>query len=640
VYAKQEESWKHVDESDYTLSRSADSGVIGIDFAEPVTASGVKVHCLWDERNSDYRISESYANFKNRADRILAIRYIDRNRTTSYGYDAEGKRTTETTTDSLGGTTNKSYTYWVNTDHCKTDGRYAYVYDVLGNLIEKGTDYTATETSITYSPDSGIYWKYTYDLWGHLTTVEKSEAGTGNGVTIMRADYDADGILRTKTKGAKVWRYWYGSDGTVLYQTMTDTLTPATSWEKSFTYVSGKLVSYTETRNEVATRYWTMTDQLGSVVRETDETGAVVASNEYASFGANPDTGAGSVHEPLTWYTGKEWDEDVCLYYFNARWYDPELGRFITEDPARDDSNWYVYCLNSPETWIDPSGMYHYSGSEMVSDEGDTPGKDGAGYSSVTPYSSVTSVTSNNDGSISVNYNNNTTHNFGGRRGTLADGSLSNTTVTNPEAGTKPSTNRNLDMGLTNPWATALDIGKLNDPVGLLNGLSLDHDKMAATLFATLSKNNQKKIGQLHPLIRNTAIFMFSSLLTKGYNVEIVCAYRSFEDQDKQWARGRDKNGKAIIGQKTFTNAKGGESYHQYGLAFDIEVYDNNGKKNWDFNGAMWQKVIAEGKDKGFVSGSLFNDYPHFEYSFGMPTSVLYSLYKGNQMTGGFVNVF
>ena len=35
-------------------------------------------------------------------------------------------------------------------------------------------------------------------------------------------------------------------------------------------------------------------------------------------------------------------------YYFNARYYDPSMGRFITEDPARDGINWYVYCGNNP----------------------------------------------------------------------------------------------------------------------------------------------------------------------------------------------------------------------------------------------------------------------------------------------------
>ena len=44
-------------------------------------------------------------------------------------------------------------------------------------------------------------------------------------------------------------------------------------------------------------------------------------------------------------------------YYSNARWYDPTLGRFLTEDPARDGINWFAYCSNNPLAYIDPTGM-------------------------------------------------------------------------------------------------------------------------------------------------------------------------------------------------------------------------------------------------------------------------------------------
>ena len=60
----------------------------------------------------------------------------------------------------------------------------------------------------------------------------------------------------------------------------------------------------------------------------------------------------------LEWYTGKEWDREAGLYYFNARWYEPETGRFTTEDPIRDQDNWYAYCGNNPLSRIDPTGLY------------------------------------------------------------------------------------------------------------------------------------------------------------------------------------------------------------------------------------------------------------------------------------------
>ena len=55
-------------------------------------------------------------------------------------------------------------------------------------------------------------------------------------------------------------------------------------------------------------------------------------------------------------YTGKFFDESSGLYYFNARWYDCELGRFTTQDPARDGVNWWAYCESNPLIYTDPDG--------------------------------------------------------------------------------------------------------------------------------------------------------------------------------------------------------------------------------------------------------------------------------------------
>ena len=57
-------------------------------------------------------------------------------------------------------------------------------------------------------------------------------------------------------------------------------------------------------------------------------------------------------------YTGKFFDESSGLYYFNARWYDCELGRFTTQDPARDGVNWWIYCNGNPITFVDPDGKF------------------------------------------------------------------------------------------------------------------------------------------------------------------------------------------------------------------------------------------------------------------------------------------
>ena len=62
-------------------------------------------------------------------------------------------------------------------------------------------------------------------------------------------------------------------------------------------------------------------------------------------------------------FTGQFIEADIGLYYFGARWYDASLGRFISEDPIKgsmtssQSQNPYVYCMNNPLRYIDPSGM-------------------------------------------------------------------------------------------------------------------------------------------------------------------------------------------------------------------------------------------------------------------------------------------
>jgi RHS repeat-associated protein len=121
----------------------------------------------------------------------------------------------------------------------------------------------------------------------------------------------------------------------------------------------GKLVGYERIAGTTRARYYTAKDSLGSVTGTTDQGGELVGRREYADFDSAGMDGEGN-EDTLEWYTGKEWDREAGLYYFNARWYEPETGRFTTEDPIRDQDNWYVYCGNNPLSRIDPTGLDSY----------------------------------------------------------------------------------------------------------------------------------------------------------------------------------------------------------------------------------------------------------------------------------------
>lgn len=119
---------------------------------------------------------------------------------------------------------------------------------------------------------------------------------------------------------------------------------------------------------------WVVTDHLGTVHQVLDGSGDLVQHIDYDNFGeieqllgddGNPLVlaGGGVDRSQLATdvaFAGREWDEDVGLYYNRARWYDASNGRFISEDPLgfADGPNPYAYAANNPVNYRDPSGLY------------------------------------------------------------------------------------------------------------------------------------------------------------------------------------------------------------------------------------------------------------------------------------------
>jgi RHS repeat-associated protein len=101
-------------------------------------------------------------------------------------------------------------------------------------------------------------------------------------------------------------------------------------------------------------------DGLGSVRQLLDTTGQIETNYAYDRFGV-PLVG-GEVYNPYQ-YTGEAWDGEVELLYLRARYYQPEVGRFVTKDPwignprAPATLNRYVYAVNNPANYTDPTGM-------------------------------------------------------------------------------------------------------------------------------------------------------------------------------------------------------------------------------------------------------------------------------------------
>ena len=94
---------------------------------------------------------------------------------------------------------------------------------------------------------------------------------------------------------------------------------------------------------------------LGSIRAITDSSGEVAARFEYEPFGLVIEE-SGIAASGAERYTGKPYDQGIGFYFFGARYYDPEVGRFTSRDLAKDGLNWYAYCRQNPLVYVDPDG--------------------------------------------------------------------------------------------------------------------------------------------------------------------------------------------------------------------------------------------------------------------------------------------
>ncbi|MFC1770036.1 RHS repeat-associated core domain-containing protein [Nitrospirota bacterium] len=114
-------------------------------------------------------------------------------------------------------------------------------------------------------------------------------------------------------------------------------------------------------------------DVQGSIIAVTDEDGAVIERYAYSPFGVTEIVLDDAEFDNPYYFTGKPWDVEAALMYFNARYYSPEMGRFISVDPIgfeSGDLNFYRYVGNNPVNYSDPLGLakctYSISSHTMV----------------------------------------------------------------------------------------------------------------------------------------------------------------------------------------------------------------------------------------------------------------------------------
>ena len=149
------------------------------------------------------------------------------------------------------------------------------------------------------------------------------------------------------------------------------------------------------------------------------------------------------------------------------------------------------------------------------------------------------------------------------------------------------------------------------------------------------------KIDSLHPKIkdevRKLVNHVNANVLTGSVKMLVTQGLRTFAEQDTLYAK-----------KPKVTNAKGGQSIHNYGLAFDFCLVQG-GRTIWDVakdfdNDKIpdWMEVVKIFKDAGYKWGGdfkSFKDRPHFEKTFGHSWQQLLELKKAGKTNNGYVNL-
>lgn len=257
----------------------------------------------------------------------------------AWEYDAVGNRTSWTRRDSTAFQTNSfSATLQPSSNRYDVHAGWTLQYDSIGNLVRR------------YNGVSEF--RYGWNSLGQLIAVKTATDSVAYG-------YNGFGMRVRRTAGGVTTRYLYDGDDLVAE------VDASGNRIRAYAYYPGVDNPHSmrtwENGANGAVYYYALELPSNTVRGLFDATGTVAARYDYTPYGEPVNVTAGTtntVNNPLRFHA-RELDGTTGLYYVRARWYDPFLGRFMSEDPIglAGGINNYAYALNDPVNLRDPSGL-------------------------------------------------------------------------------------------------------------------------------------------------------------------------------------------------------------------------------------------------------------------------------------------
>ena len=236
---------------------------------------------------------------------------------------------------------------------------YTYEHDMAGRLTR--------QVQNVFSPNSTTTYNYEWDAFDRMTKVQRVASGV---TKIINYTYNAAGLrvrrVDTSTSVTKLWTY-QGNNIASVSTKSGGSFGDTSTQEWVYTVAPGIINNVLERLKAnyaagTTTSEYYQYDHRGNVAAVTDADGKILRGYQYDAFGNIPfsfatgQSGAAPTDDIL--FTGKDLDPDTGLYYFNARWYDADLGRFLSQAVlGREDEHPYLLCEGAPLSFVDCSGL-------------------------------------------------------------------------------------------------------------------------------------------------------------------------------------------------------------------------------------------------------------------------------------------